>query len=283
MKKLYLFLLLTFFVVCVAASPTAAAPTALTACQPGTPLTTGSYVLANNLVADPGRDCLVIFGENITIDLAGFTIRGQPNPDAPGDPGNGITDGHNEYKWDNVVIRNGTITRFGQNGIDLRNTSSVKIEDVRVTANRLRGINVGPYSIVKDCIVFDNNQHSGVGIGVAGSSVVTSNIVTRNVEGIYADGPGNTIIGNTVNDNSDGISVQFAGNTVVNNTANNNKNYGIFADKGSTIVNNTADNNRIGIGVVCPNNLNANTAQFNTSKNYDISSGTGCKLTANQF
>jgi hypothetical protein len=58
-------------------------PTEIEKCQ--TISEPGSYKLVNNLVAASGADCLVITADNVTIDLAGFSIgSGAPPPSTVG-------------------------------------------------------------------------------------------------------------------------------------------------------------------------------------------------------
>ena len=72
--------LATLLAVCLGACPSEAQPAPTSACNPSTPLTQGSYVLTQNLVANAGLDCLTLsdYSHNITIDFAGFTIFGTP-------------------------------------------------------------------------------------------------------------------------------------------------------------------------------------------------------------
>src|SRR6266446_1772570 len=75
-------------------------PTKIKTCQ--TISQPGSYELANNLTAT--GDCLVITAEFVTIDLAGFLIRGT-TPAGTGilAPGGGL----------GIVVRDGSISGFG--------------------------------------------------------------------------------------------------------------------------------------------------------------------------
>ncbi len=265
------FLLAAFLAVCLGASPSGAAgPTPLNACQPGTPLTMGSYVLTSNLVASLGENCFVIGDNGVTVDLAGFVIQGTRSTDFT--TGSGFTDGGEAHR--NVVIRNGAIVGFPDAGIELGATENVKVEEVRaIGSHHFGGILVGERSIVKDCIASLN-----VGVDVPGIQVGQSSVVT----------------GNTANGNGIGIVVgvqDLGGSIVSGNTANENSQTGILAFASSTLVHNIANHNGdVGMSVECPSNVNENTAQFNGAVNFQpfVVTGPGhptgeCKKYENLF
>src|SRR3990170_1310332 len=98
-KKVCIFVFMLALALGVYVTKATAQPTSLSACGN---VGTGSYVLTQNLSTT--GDCLTLTGNDITIDLNGFTIDGD---DSGFD--RGIVDGGARQ---NIVIRNGTIRDF---------------------------------------------------------------------------------------------------------------------------------------------------------------------------
>jgi hypothetical protein len=179
-----------------------------------------SYTVDQNIQAKEGEgNCLVITTNNVTIDLAGYTITGNGT-------GNGITTGlcggiNNSCQ--NITVRNGTVTNF-EAGIVLVGDQQV-VEQVRAVSNSSTGIEVTGGALggnaVRDSIASDNGQF--------GIRVVL--------------GDGHSVIGNLANDNntqtpSFGIIVNGCPSTVVNNVATGHGT-DIFAIGGCTKVGNS--------------------------------------------
>jgi parallel beta-helix repeat protein len=216
-----------------------AAPVSINACGS---VAAGSYILTANLAAV--GDCLVVGADFVTIDLDGYTISGNGT-------GRGITDGGDVRLG--IAVRGGTVQNF-LTGIDLRKTTAVVVEEMRVVGNTERGMIVGGNSLVRFNVA-NGNGTTGIFIGffVSGSnSVVTGNAASQNgVNGIDVYGTNGTVTGNTASQNT------FDGVTVVGGSTN------------STISNNTAsENGRYGFQVdSCPSNFVANTALGNGTQN----------------
>jgi hypothetical protein len=240
-------------------TPGALAQTVITACQ--TLRASGSYVLANNLIA--AGDCLVVDADFITIDLAGFTLFGNHT-------GTGIS---NLLERRGITVRNGTIFGFGS-GISLLAEDSI-VEGMRVSGNTDTGIFAS--GIVRNNLVQDNGSFGITSIGiVSGNTAIGSGSCCS---GILATG---TVIGNTARGNhGEGIS---ASGTVTGNTAQVNEGNGIRAfnsEQGSTVSGNTASSNGgTGIDVACPANVIGNTAVANVGRNLRLN-GAGCTNTNN--
>jgi len=211
-----------------------AAPIPIQACQ--TISQPGSYVLANDLTSI--GDCLVITADFVTIDLAGFTMRGGAGAAivAP-QGGNGI------------AVRNGSINHFAR-GVDLSSARGSIVEGLRVFG----GTSNAGFGISATGIVKGNTAFGIFGDGITATGTVTDNYAEGNRDaGISATG---TVRGNVATDNSEGIN----------------------AGVGSTVIGNTATNNRteggVGISVDCPSNLTDNTA-VNNRRNL-LLNGDGC-------
>jgi hypothetical protein len=168
----------------------------------------GSYVLTRNLQAT--GDCLLVNTNDVSIDLNGFTISGNG-------PGNGISDGESERT--NIAVRNGTVTGFGNRGVNLFHTTAAIVEAVTARANGGTGIAAGFGSAVTG----NSAQANGAGIATWWGSTVAGNTALLNTEWGITAGVGSTVTGNTAQANGgDGIQV-FCPSNVIGNTAMENE------------------------------------------------------------
>lgn len=176
----------------------------------------GSYYLTGDRNTD--KRGILIDANNVTIDLAGFTLSGTG---VAGRYGVLIT-GQN-----NVEIRNGSIYNFGYHGIFENDTTRGKnhrIIGVRAIGNGNAGstwdgiILMGEGHLIKDCTV-----------AASGDDGIT----------VYY---GSTVTGNICYGNSDGINV-LTGCTIIGNTAKDNANLGISASSYCMVDQNAAYNN----------------------------------------
>ena len=171
----------------------------------------GSYVLTSNLNVPKDTDCINIATHNVTLDLNGFTIRGNG-----GTSGSGVNSVLQSGTYNRISVHNGVVQNMGKHGV-----------------------HVGEQSLVKTVHAHGNG---GSGIKADNDSIVISNTTQGNGnDGIYADN-GSTTRDNTAQYNDDGIYAS-AGSTVISNTVLYNKGYGIYANTGSTVDGNTANNN----------------------------------------
>jgi hypothetical protein len=187
-----------------------AAPTAITGCQ--TISQSGSYVVANNLFnINFGATCLIITANDVTIDLAGFSIAADPRRGA-GIQAVAPSSGHLQ----GIAVRNGAST------VDLDSADLSIVEGLRVNCGFPLPIGNG---IIARGIVKGNTVGASVG--------------TTCSTGISATG---TVTGNYVVNSRTGIKIgQWS--TVIGNTATNNTEFGIVADCPSNLTDNTAVNN----------------------------------------
>ena len=187
-----------------------AAPTAVTACQ--TISQPGSYVLANNLFnPNFGATCLIITANDVTIDLAGFSIVADPRR------GVGITavapsSGH----LHGIAVRNGAST------VDLDSADLSIVEGLRVDCTFPFPIRSG---IIARGIVKGNTVGASVGntcgTGISATGTVTGNYVVNSFIGIKI-GQGSTVIGNTASNNTESGIVADCPSNLTDNTAVNN-------------------------------------------------------------
>jgi hypothetical protein len=202
-----------------------------------------SFILVKDLFSQ-GQDCLIVNSSNITIDLSGFAINGAGT-------GTGIV---SSGSVSGVTVRNGTVRGFAI-GVSLGGNGNL-VEDAHVENNTDTGMFLGPGSLAHD-IVVQGNFRFGVLLSTACSfkdSIVQANGNAADSVGLSA-GPGSTV----------------SGNTIWANTGT-----GLFGSTGGTVIGNTVlDTLGVGISVICPSNLQQNTATANTGGNL-VLSGIGC-------
>lgn len=230
-----------------------------------------SYRLTSNLVVpDQNTDGISISVDHVSIDLAGFEIRGPvvcsgtPIACTPSTgSGNGV-----EWRFTNQIsghsIRNGSIRGMGGSGIRLG--SEVEISNLRVSSNRLDGISVGARSIVSGNVVIENGRdgvvtflgskisgntvHSNGARGITSTfgAVISGNTVNQNGGDGIASSSYSTITGCSVYGNGgNGISAGIA-SIVSESTTSQNGGDGIVTSSGATVSGNSAyDNDGDGI------------------------------------
>lgn len=148
----------------------------------------GSYYLETNLTTTGIAAGIMIFTNNVTIDLMGFSIEGATNAL------NGI--GVSGVRK-NIVIRNGVIQGFAY-GVEAYLADNSRISDLRVYACRNDGIRIGQYATVENCQVAENK---GDGIkGYQSVSVVNCGSSSNGADGIDV-GPESSVVKCLVTDN----------------------------------------------------------------------------------
>jgi len=204
----------------------------------------GSYRLSSNLtVPNENTDGIVVSTRNVAIDLNGFAIIGPvvcTGTPVVCTPSTGTGSGVERVNRTNTEIRvhDGSVTGMGNVGLWLGDQAEVS--DVRVSSNRVHGIQVESTSIVSRSSSFRNGEH---GIVVAWSSIVRGNVVAEN-DGIgiaafmAASENGPTITGNTVFRNATtGISAGPGSNVSLNAVYDNGLT-GVSAGLGSLVYEN---------------------------------------------
>ena len=210
--------------------PAWADPTVITACQ--TISQPGSYKLVGNLAITGGAGCLIVAADDVTIDLAGFSIIGQ-QAGAGGIQSVPYLFGHG------IAVRNGSISGF-TDGVGLEDDTSSIVEGMRVSGTPgQQGSGIIAQGIVKGNVV------SGMNIGIqAITGTIADNYVENFADGIFAQA-GSTLIGNTVINNNPatgyttGLVVTCPSN-VINNTATGSNNNLFMIGDGCNNTNNVA-------------------------------------------
>ena len=232
-----------------------------------------SYRLTGDLILpDQTFTAIVVSGNDIEIDLGGFTIQPAGCLSSPATcgtvAGGGYGIDHSASTVRGTSVENGSVVGMGSQGIRLGDHARVTRVDVHW--NYVSGIEVGDGSSVTDCRVYENDRTAligGIAAGISagsGSTIFRIQIHQNGDEGIGA-GDGVTVIHNSVYENGQlgiaaGLGSTISGNTVFRNTGR-----GIAASGGSTVENNTVtENTGIGIEAVGQNSVvSRNTARLN--------------------
>jgi len=161
--------------------PGAPAPTMKTLAQiePRTPISSlpfnikqpGSYYLTTNLMANPGG--ITIWTNGVTLDLMGFELSGEGGSSI----GIGLL-----ANVDNICIRNGIVSGWLYDGINLRTSTNCLLEDLRVSRNGGHGVLVGDATVISRCAA-SQNRGDGI-VGGVGCSVLNSTAYTNGTNGI---------------------------------------------------------------------------------------------------
>jgi parallel beta-helix repeat protein len=242
----------------------------------------GSYYVTTNLQGVAGQHGIIINGPRVTLDLMGFEIRGVP----------GSLSGIHMNPASNPHVRNGSITGWGQDGINGTNGGGGTIEELRVSGNGRYGISFNSGSQIRkciasgnadvgiitsndvevdDCVAGGNGTHgiqAGTGstirrcltvgnaaAGITGSGIDGLNIIECNAE---FNGSGIATLGQTIVKDSFARSNRVAGiavgpaSLVSGCNASDNGTNGIIVDLGSTVQGCIAENNR-GHGIAARN------------------------------
>jgi len=121
----------------------------------------GSYELVDNLTAAAAADCLVITANDVTIDLAGFSISGHGMA-VRGSRGIGIGGA-----VQGIAVRNGSVSGF-QDEVDL---------------------GLSCCSIVEGLRVFGLGVNATGGTGISANGIVKGNtVISATATGIFANG-----------------------------------------------------------------------------------------------
>ena len=145
---------------------------------PGTPISgqttisaPGHYYLTRNITVPGAVIVITIAASDVSLDLGGFTIRGN---DAAGSWGIWVAGGgHGD-----ITISNGTVRDF-QFGLDTANGSRVRIDHIHATSNA-RGIQLGSNNVLSDCTSISNGE---TGIYAPGNEAVINNCVSSRNSG----------------------------------------------------------------------------------------------------
>lgn len=195
---------------------------------PATITVSGAYELTDNL--DAIGTCITVMADFVTIDLAGWRIRG----DGTGAAVTSLTL-PTPIPVRATTVRNGSVTRFS-NAIELQDGN---VDELKSFDNTNVGILVVQGS-VRNSLASGNSSNHGISVGPG--SVVSGNVSTNNRTGISAGGF-SVVIGNTVHGNTNGGISTLNSMNIVNNNASANGSFGIAVECPSLVLGNTAVGN----------------------------------------
>jgi hypothetical protein len=262
-------------------------PTPISSC-PFSITAPGNYVVTRNLTSV--GNCISFLVDGVAIDLQGHSITGN---------GTGVGIGYPSVPQPHIIIANGTIARFGSQGINAGGGGFVA--NMIVQGNTLDGVAA---STVVDSIIAGNG-HDGIssghainnvqvtgndhdGILLSGNPTVSNSTVSDNGRmGIIGGGNITAVV--VKNNGANGIELDSVGNVIADSIASGNGGDGIFMPNGgvtsdltNNIVNNAASNNGgRGIFLGCPSEAFGNTATKNAGGNLVTSDNT-CVLLNNK-
>lgn len=254
----------------------------------------GAYYITNNLSGIAGQNGITIEADNVTLDLGGWTLFGV----------GGSLDGIFSTNHLHIVIRNGNITAWNGDGINLTQAAG-RIEDIRVHRNGGRGLAINTGSQVIRCTAQSNGAEGiqtsngvqidqcvsqlnvGHGIAAGTSSTIRNCYANGNTGAGIVGGlvESLTVLDCVVNDNHGGGIIAPRRSLVRNCQAWRNYANGIFADAASTVIGCTSGTNALhGIEVGPGSVVSGSTASFNAGNGFtlgDYSSLTGCASRSN--
>ncbi|MEM1423372.1 MAG: right-handed parallel beta-helix repeat-containing protein [Planctomycetota bacterium] len=206
----------------------------------------GHYYLTGDVVVPSGQTGIVIAGNQVILDLNGYSVRALPGSN------DGITTSGTRS---DLVIRNGFINA-AQVGIRLTGSSRrVLIEDITINGAGGNGIDTSADVTIRNCTVIASNN----ALDLAGRVIVENCNLTGAVDGIRG-GSRMTIRNNYIQATSSGsgFGIQIEGDSVVEgNTVFVNNGNGIRALDGSKITNNTLEGGSSSTGIIGPGSVTA--------------------------
>jgi parallel beta-helix repeat protein len=193
--------------------------------------TSGTYDLANEINSSLpgfGSSCIKVTANDVIIDCKNYAIRGDDLADQA------INISRSSAQTTNVTLKNCEITNWDTHGIYLSNSNGNTFENLNVSNNPDRGINL--FQSDSNTISDSTTNSNTIGIYLDNSHSNNLENVTSNSNtqyGIYFNDNGalNTISNSTINSNSQsGILVyntNTTGNTIENTNIKNNTQYDI--------------------------------------------------------
>lgn len=178
----------------------------------------GSYYLSGNIAGTATKSCIKIAASRVTLDLNGFTLTGV----GPGTACGVIA----PVVQSSVTVKNGAVTNFGADGINVQFSRNCILTDLRCDLNAGSGISAGDNAIIERCTCSSNGS---IGIQAYGTgSVVTGCTASGNAShGIYHGGAGTVQDCSSHDNTGDGIRNNGAA-TILNCSSWSNDGYGFY-------------------------------------------------------
>ena len=234
----------------------------------------GSYCLANNIVGESGKSGIRIDADSVTLDLGGFAMLGV----------SGSLSGVLINSHIHIVVRNGSVSGWGIDGVDGSTAGLARIDDLRADANTGAGISINSGSQVNNCVAA---QNGGVGMGGSNDVLVTGCVSSLNGSHGFQFG-GGSILKSCLAYNNGGAGIttsSVSSLTVIDCNAHFNTGFGIAGPKRTFVTGSTGEENRGGgISVGGSSTVSNCNASGNTGIGIIASAGsavTGCTASGN--
>jgi large repetitive protein len=193
----------------------------------GTPITmcaqtvTQSAFLTQDLVCT-GSHGIVVGASGITIDLKGFTLRGDRTP------------GHfgiSDVTFDQVTIKNGTVRNFANGVFACCGSNEVSVSNLVASGNLVDGIFVDGASASVKSSEGSGNDVFGIELQGVSASVKSSTASGNGSEGIHLIGASASVKSSTASGNGlDGITVGGSSAKIQSSVVSGNGVYGIVTN-----------------------------------------------------
>jgi hypothetical protein len=222
----------------------------------------GSYYLTGNLLGQAGKHGIKITVSNVTVDLMGMELTGVA----------GSLDGINASgSVAQLTVRNGTVSLWRQDGVDLSSASSSHIDGVKSAVNWADGFRAANTSVLTNCIAQGN---VGDGIETTQFTSLTNCTAYSNDEDGIVAGAGASVTGCTAWGNSNDGLVLGDGATATGCTAHSNDQDGIVIGAGASATNCTAiDNGDTGFEIGAAGVAIACTARTSARIGFSVGNG----------
>lgn len=223
---------------------------------------TKSSVLSQNIEVDeplPNNACLIIRGDDITLDCKGYTINGNSE-------GDGIA-----VNGERATIKNCYITDFG-NGIDIRKNSGHELINLNLSSNNGNGIYMKDSdNNVIEAVVASFNSKNGITVYQSSGNIFTDITANSNSNGFVISNGGNNDFTDITaeSNNKKGIYILRSSENTFENIVTESSKYGLYIRESDDNVfeDVVSYENQIGVGLRSSDN--------NELKYIDSSSNTG--------
>lgn len=183
----------------------------------------GSYYLTASLTnSSSSSDSIQVHGQNITIDLGGFTLSSLSGNISAINLAPEVT---------NVKIVNGVLHGHSKSGINGASASSVSVREVRVSENG-SGMSLGSGALIEQCSAI-SNLNNGINVGPASHIRGSVSIASGNFG--FSAGDGSTFVDCISSYSLDGFITRNS--SLANCSAYTNVSRGFNASQGSQFVN----------------------------------------------
>lgn len=215
----------------------------------------GSYYLAANLTVPKGSAGIEISAGNVTLDLGGFILKGEPESGQGIVLSGGVSD---------VAIRGGVLSGL-EAGVDAAGSTRLRVEKVRVINCAGFGLIAGADAVITDCQAHEN-ESGGIKTG-PGSQILNCLASANFGHGFEADAK--SVLRDCVATRN-GMSGIVAGNSskISSCSSSENSGSGILGGIGAHLSDSVANGNR-GEGVA----LGANALVSDVNAGFNVRSG----------